>query len=282
MCKYVAGSDEVSDGNPNKHHERSKVGYFHSEKKLIELIRSETESGDVRNPITFLVEAADDIVYSLVDLEDAVKKSVVTWDQLVESIHTEVGDDKRALELALAKSYEMINCTGMSRKTRDESMAQAFRTFAISVVVPSVVQTFKWKYKEIMDGDYHGELVADCSAAALIKACKNTGKTLVYRAHEIIQLEVMGRRVIHDLMDLFWKGAEFGEKSTVATAFSGKMYKLISKNYRQVCEKALDDIRGATTSNVPERYCRLQLVVDHVAGMTDTFACNLHKMLTNA
>ena len=74
-CKYVAQSDTV-DKNQQ---EKKKHGYFASENVLVSRIRKEVGTGDFRNPLTFLVEASDDIVYSTVDLEDGVKKGVITW-----------------------------------------------------------------------------------------------------------------------------------------------------------------------------------------------------------
>ena len=85
----------------------------------------------------------------------------------------------------------------------------------------------------------------------------------------------MGRLVIHDLMDLFWEAASTCDSSSVPKTFAGKAYALLSANYRSVFEKALQ------RKEMPETYCRLQLVTDYVCGMTDTFACTLHKRLTN-
>ena len=73
-CKYIAPSHESGDkGN----HAKSKPGYFASENGVVKQIRERTGTGDARNPITYLVEAADDIVYSVADIEDAVKKGVL-------------------------------------------------------------------------------------------------------------------------------------------------------------------------------------------------------------
>lgn len=76
LCKYTAPSHKAGSKTD---HARSKPGYFASENDLIKRIRAETGTGAARNPLTFLVEAADDIVYSVADVEDAVKKGVLTW-----------------------------------------------------------------------------------------------------------------------------------------------------------------------------------------------------------
>ena len=60
---------------------KKKVGYFASEELIIDLVRNETGTGEARNPITFIVEAADDMVCSVVDLEDGVKNGVLGWER---------------------------------------------------------------------------------------------------------------------------------------------------------------------------------------------------------
>ena len=83
----------------------------------------------------------------------------------------------------------------------------------------------------------------------------------------------MGRRVIHDLMDVFWEGALEGSNNK--KGFAGKIFDLTSRNYRVVYEKAIKE------REFPEKYCSMQLMTDYICGMTDTFACTLHKRLTN-
>ena len=56
-----------------------------------------------------------------------------------------------------------------------------------------------------MAGGYHRELIDDCSAAPLIQACKELGKKFVYCFDDVLRLEIMGRYVIHDLMDICGK-----------------------------------------------------------------------------
>jgi len=68
-CKYIASASEIT----KTPHEKSKLGYFTSERDLIKDIQEETGTENVRNPITYIVESADDIAYSVVDIEDGVK-----------------------------------------------------------------------------------------------------------------------------------------------------------------------------------------------------------------
>ena len=83
----------------------------------------------------------------------------------------------------------------------------------------------------------------------------------------------MGRWVIHNLMDIFWEGASKGNNDK--KGFARKIFDLTSRNYSVVYEKAIKD------KKFPEKYCNMQLMMDYICGMTDTFACTLHKRLTN-
>ena len=83
----------------------------------------------------------------------------------------------------------------------------------------------------------------------------------------------MGRKIIWDLMDLFWEGAAPEREGT--KTFADKAFKLLSDNYRSVFLHAMKD------EKLPKSYCRLQLLTDYICGMTDTFAAALHRRLMN-
>ncbi len=302
LRKYVV----ASDGIDKRIHEKKKTGHFASEELLVDLIRHETQTGDARNPITFIVEAADDIVYSAVDLEDGIKKGVVSWKILKDELRREFNAAKSKMEekkhvdedMAAALENCFTNATKMLEKkppgvgfpgsSSDEAMAQAFRVYAIGLSVEAAIDTFENRYDEIMAGRYHGELFEDSSAVLLIKSCKKVGERHVYSAKQNLKLEIMGRRIIHDLMDVFWEGVSMSENGG---RFPGKIYSLISENYRTVFDysqkptKVLpeyDDVLKMTRNKqLPKNYSCIQLMTDYICGMTDTFASTLHKRLTN-
>ena len=286
ISKYIAPSDQIVEkGN----HEKSKPGFFASEQGLIEKIQKETGTENIKNPITFIVESADDIAYSVGDIEDGVKKGVITWDILKKKLEDEfegaLGKKEYSRSakgllrkcfkgakniLDKAKEVESIKRPG---KTRDEAMVQAFRVHVIIESAKAIQKAFKANYESIMSGEYHNELFKDSTAGALITACKRVGQEHIYCAKETLELELMGRRVIHDLMDVFWEGASKDEKDK--KSFASKIFDLTSENYRIVYDVSKND------TNLPKKYCCMQLMTDYICGMTDTFACTLHKRLTN-
>src|SRR5271166_585758 len=276
--KYTVPSHQVD--NTKTYQEKKKPGYFASEEDLVQKIRDQVATGDARNPLTYIVEASDDIVYSAVDLEDGVKKRALRWSELESALTQRLGKDhphlSKALELTIKKGGG--STPGLDR---DEALVQAFRTYAINEFVGSVDQEFRKQYELIIEGKYHGELTADCSAAAMMKACKDIARDVVYKSKEVLSIELTGRRIIQDLLNIFWEAARTGGPDTDHKTFAGKAYLIMSSNYRTVFEARLKQVREKQTV-IPEEYFRIQLACDYVAGMTDSFAASLHRKLTYA
>lgn len=271
LMKYTAVSNKTERDSD---HARSKPGYFTSEAEIVKRIREATGTGEARNPITFLVEAADDITYSVADVEDGVKKGILRWDYLESELKkSEFG--KQVLEGAdkILRAGEGSIPQGLD----DDVYASAFRTAAIGILVADARLTFRAKYEDIMNGVYKGELVKDATTAPLLTMLKKEiGQKKVYTTKSTLKLELMGREVIQDLMDLFWEGAERIEKDGAGgKSFVGKLGSLMSSNYKRVFA------RHVGSGGLPDAYYRLQLVTDYVCGMTDTFAKTLHSELKN-
>ncbi len=273
-AKYLASSD-IAGQDPLKH-ELSKAGFFKSEAEIFQLVRQETSTKGVRHPLTYLVEAADDIVYCVVDLEDGIKKEVLDWPS-VEPKLKELSGNAQIFQDACQRAREQIGPAKLGGRAYQEAMAQAFRTALISEMVPAVVRIFGKRYDSIMGGEYHNELLFDpeCDAAPVAEAAKTVLRDDLYACPDILQLEIRGRKVIHDLMDLFWEAVSKFDGGLTTKTYEGKLYLLISENYRRVFERRWRENKEHLL------YCKLQLVTDQVAGMTDTYACHLHKELSN-
>lgn len=274
--KYLATSCTVS----TTPHQMSKLGIFVSEVPVITKVRDEVGLTEfARHPVTFIVEAADDIVYSAVDLEDGIKKGVLTWEDLIEGLKVELGSHSDLLKSVIEGVEHQLVVSRPKDHIDQDAFGQAFRIQAIGNVVPHVRATFDKRLAEIEAGTYGKELVEDeaCEAAAFVRACKAVGRKWVYASKDVLRLELMGRRIIHDLMDVFWEGASQGTQNLKPKTYPGKAYRLISANYRHVFEQEIATEAGQRNSH----YHRIQLVVDYVAGMTDTFALALHKRLFN-
>lgn len=275
--KYLATSDNVGK---NGWHEFSKPGHFISEAHIVDLVRSATGTEGCRHPITYFVEAADDIVYCSVDLEDGIRRGVLSWDDVEAKLLKEADESplvKRVISAA-KKHAEPLKSEG---KAYHSALAQTFRIAAISEMAVAARNVFRLRYEDIMNGDYHEELLMDSESEArpLVQASKRILRADLYRHHDILRLEIRGRKVIHDLLSLFWQGVkdyEHAKRDEISPkTYPGKIYLLISDNYRRTFERRMEKM----TEN--PFYCKLQLITDQVVGMTDAHACQIHKLLTN-
>jgi dGTPase len=273
LCKYLAASNHADKGGV---HARSKPGYFASEQEIVQIVRRESSTGDHRHPITYLVEAADDIVYSTVDLEDGLKKDILDWTVVTR----ELGSCSLGKSVPEETDSDLAG-SDLTGKAQRDAKAVVLRTKAIGRMAHAVVDTFFEKYKLIMNGDYDGELVGDnsCNAKDLVAISKkNILKPYLYTNPAILKLEVRGRDVIHALMDQFWEAVDNLGDPILINEYWGKLYLLLSDNYRHGFKKR---IAGTEHSEREILYAKLQLITDQIAGMTDTHACKLHKDLFN-
>ena len=272
--KYAAASHEVGR---REGHIFSKLGYFASENEIVARAREQTGTQEFRNPITYLVEAADDLAYSVVDLEDGTSKGILTWRKLRTELENRLGKDNPILKEVMESTYRILRIQyGDDESQPDQSYARALRTAVIGTAITAVTTKFVNEHDEILSGSYHAEIVYDSSVKDLIKTCKKIAAEFVYRTPGNLKLELMGRHVISDLLGIFWEGARTYDGEDRAKTFPEKISALLSDNYKKVFRQA-----QKKQTHLPIEYLRLQLVTDYVCGMTDSFAVNLHRQLRN-
>jgi dGTPase len=273
-CKYVVACRDIQ---PNCH-ERSKPGFFETEHELISRIQDETGTGAARNPITYLVEAADDIVNVCIDLEDGVRKRVFRWQEMIEELERN-GAEGQASALQ-EEAQSLAGLAGMAGYGAGDVFAQAFRTVLMSRLIPAALDEFESSYDAIMAGRYGYELVNQSKLSGLYRACKRVVKKHIFSSPEVLRLEIMGRKIIHDLLDLYWEGVVQDVRDE--KGFSNKLYAIISDNYRNAFERDLHRDFPAIDPLARKQYLKLRLVCDQVAGMTDAYAVSQHKLLANS
>ena len=267
LQKYAASSDGLGELHAVK-----KPGFFQSEAELVAKVREHTDVPDgARNPLTLLMEAADDICFSVVDIEDGVKKAVTSWAAVEAAISTSAIGEKLASE---SRQYIEKHASNLSGQALEEALSQFFRVKFIAKAAEAACRRFQEIRSEIVEGRFHGELLDGTEEGELIDKCKKFARTHVYPSAETVKLELLGRRVISNLMDFFWMGAAHAGPGApdrkIREGIATRAYGLISENYRRVFEKNWG-------GGLPEEYLRLQLVTDHVCGMTDGYACRLHQ-----
>lgn len=257
-----------------------KFGYFKSEEALVEKIQDATGLRDgQRHPATYLLEAADDIIYICDDIEDGVKKGYIPWDDIYKEI-VEKFKDEKYVEL-FADINEKKPDEDLDDNDKILARVRMFRNYTQGYLLKKVINEFVDNYNDIMQGKYdekellHGEM-------PFIDHLKKkvTGK-YCFGCHEVLALELVGDRVIKTLLDIFVSaltesdGIELKEPKT----YPGKIYSLISSNFQYIAQHDYQRNRKRELSEIG-LYDKLHLTVDFISGMTDSYAVNLYKELT--
>ncbi|MBC5639281.1 MULTISPECIES: deoxyguanosinetriphosphate triphosphohydrolase [Clostridia] len=270
IIKYPISSLDKENSNLKK------IGYYKAEEKIFKEIAEDTDIWKCRNPLVYILEAADDIAYLLGDLEDAFNKKIITHDifkMKYEEFIKEEGYEEKTLEESLSfylsKNYNIAK----EEYGYEDPGEYALKSFIIKLnryLKDSVIEEFINSYDEIMDGVYEGDLISNSKANKISLFLRSISKEYVYTNEKIVANEIVGYNIIHNLLDIFVPAA-LNKEVKPYKGYDGKLYSLISKNYRFVCENNIEQ------KECSEEYSRLLLVTDFICGMTDSYAAYLYE-----
>ncbi len=237
-----------------------KFGFFTSEREGYARVAEElgiirmSEDGEplryARHPLVFLVEAADDICYEVMDIEDAHKLKILTTSEVKDAFMNFFGDERRARIRTVLEKVEDPN----------EQIAY-LRSCVIDALVSECARTFLDNEDAILEGRFDGSLLG--SIAELERegylACTRLSWKKIYRASEVVDVEVAGNRIITFLLEHLVK----------AVTQPGLNYsKLLLAKFPEQYDVA-----------APTLFGKLQAVLDHVSAMTDVYALDLYRKL---
>ena len=279
----------------NRPNEKKKFGYFASEEKLAESVRAELGLGEkVRHPATYLLEAADDIIYLCDDIEDGVKKGCIDWVSEYDLVKENLADAFKEND-PLRSLFERIDNKKVDKrltsKEQTYSRVRNFRNAVQSYLFGCAVEEFVRRYDDIMSNDYskvEGLELLECEKK-LIKELQRVTRDNCFPCDEVLKLELYGHRVITSLLDIFIPTfiAASGKELSDTRTYAGKLFKMISPNFVYVAlysntpDQGCSDVKKMSDllDNLSD-YQKIQLVVDFVTGMTDSYAVNLLHELT--
>lgn len=274
LLKYPHSSSEI---DPIKGKSYSKFGYFQAEKEIVERIKAATGIGDSRHPLTFLMEASDDIAYYAADIEDGVKKSIVPWEEeykvIKDSLHEKYsnGFDYLERQRGLAETNKVPD--------RDLVNVQNFRVWAQGEMFKACAETFMKNYDAIMNGEFDKELLEASSANDIKIVLRDIAMRYIYPCKEVLTLELVGHSVITGLLNMFIEALVTDDGNYKSKQVTGKYYHLISSNFKYIAKLDKD---GKPNKNEQKftLYDKLLLVTDFISGMTDSYAVDLYQTLS--
>lgn len=276
IVKYPAASTEI---NPDCGDIRfKKMGFFYAEQELFQKITDEAGTYGRRHPLTFILEAADDIAYSTADIEDAYKKGRISYQILLgelEQYEQQAGEEEKAcfhpLQILKAK-YQSAVERGVIHK--EEYAVQNFLVRVQSFLLDSAAAGFLDHYEEIMRGEYRYDLFEFTHAKRLILLLEDIARRYVFCSKPIYKLEIAAETVLHAHLDRLIPAVLEYDTGRTMREVDQKLIALISENYKQtyhICAKG--------KSEEERLYLRFLLVTDYICGMTDSFAKRLYQEL---
>jgi len=257
-----------------------KVGYFESEAKLINWMREQTGLCEgQRHPLTWIMEACDDIAYSVLDVDDAMKKGVISPDDVLAILDTDQNLQSLGIVHRIKTSFEKVN-TQLPRPraevARDIKIGY-IRAHLIEALIKEASEAFIEGVQPIMSMTHEIPLM---DGSSLCDALKKVAQQYAFANVGVLRMETIGAAAIDGLMSFFWKAisdrSKVDDLSSRRRSASAKYgYALISPNYLE------DAIRNANSTGKEGgiRYRELRLLTDMVSGMTDTFAIKLWRDL---
>ncbi len=237
---------------------KSKFGFFTTEEQAFRLIAEELGIKQIsdnplryaRHPLVYLVEAADDICYEIMDIEDAFKLKILSY------------EETRQLLMGYfpAEKQERMNETMKIVSDRNEQVAY-MRSNVIGLLTNECTQAFLDNEEKILDGTFDGPLIKHISQlpAEAYQRCARLAYDRIYRCRDVVDIELAGFKIVGTLMELMIDAVLSPEK-----AYSQLLINRVSSQYNM---------------RSPELFDRIQAVLDYISGMTDVFALDLYRKI---
>lgn len=247
-CASVAGHNK-------KNIYTKKYGFFQSEQSGFEKLAIEMELIKVqdlpliykRHPLVYLVEAADDICYNIIDLEDAHRLKILSYQQIEELLLPLCNDPKMPERL---KEIE-----------DDDAKITLMRAKSISTLIGLCSNVFYREQEAILNGDFNNSLmdVIEEPFLSVMKKIEAISIKKIYNYSSVVQIEVAGYKVMGGLLEEFVPAYLENDSK-----YHQKLIELIPKQF--------------LTKN-EDTYSKIQSVLDFVSGMTDIYAVELFRKI---
>lgn len=240
--------------------EKGKFGFFDSERdtflhvaESLGMIPVDNPDGYIkyaRHPLVYIMEAADDICYEIMDIEDAHKLNLLTHDEVLGHFLAFFSDEGRA------KRQET-----MARLDDPNEKVQYLRSSVIGLLVEECARTFVEHEEDILAGRFSGPLVDHISSRprAAFQDCNALSWEKIYRTGDVVDIDLAGTRIITFLVDA--------------------LVCAVRRPHLNYSRMLLSQVPRQYDIEAPTLYGKIQAALDHVSGMTDVYALDLYRKL---
>jgi dGTPase len=243
---------------PTQHISDKKFGFFQSEKEVfyevaeeLGLKEKQIEKGRSfhRHPLTYLVEAADDICYTIIDFEDGINRGFIPEDF--------------ALEYLIKLVKENINTAKYHRMVHTSDRLSYLRALAINTLIQEAVRVFVENEEQILEGEFSTALLDKSQYTAQIDDIIKISIEKVYQSSEVVEKELAGYTVIGDILGVYTE-ALIAKKEGKASAYHKLVLRTLPLQYQ---------------STEGSHYQVLLNTCSFVASLSDSAAVQLHQRM---
>ena len=236
-----------------------KYGFFQDDKKFFKEVaetlglKSNSVNGELRytrHPLAFLVEAADDICYTIIDFEDGINLGLISEDVALEYLGGIISDK--------------INTYKYSKLQTKEERIAYLRALAIGALIQDATDIFLQNEDAILAGEFHQSLLYDSKYRHQITDVIDCSVERIYQSDEVVEKEVSGYVVLQHLLDIFFT-AIINQENGRETSFDKLLLKKLPEKYRKN-GSLYDKVMGITC---------------YIASLTDSNAVELHLKTAN-
>ncbi|MBT8380160.1 MAG: deoxyguanosinetriphosphate triphosphohydrolase [Ignavibacteria bacterium] len=234
-----------------------KYGFFQTEKELFKIVANECSLKHInennhfiwcRHPLAYIVEAADDICYRIMDLEDGFRLGLISFKETEELLQPLVTASK-------INYYD----------EKDEKDKVGYlRAVAIRELVTEIANAFLCEEKNMLEGKFESDLISVINSGQVLKTIKDVSVEKIYNYRSVVEREVAGYKVLGGLLDTFTHAYNEAYIGNISNR-NRTIFNLLPK---RITDEIPDDI-----------YKRLLWIIDFVSGMTDSFAVSLFRKI---
>lgn len=269
-----------------------KPGFYLSEREFIADLRAATGLEEHhRYPLTYIMEAADDISYCIADLDDAVEKAIFNVDRLYEYLEQTWGTVKPGDAFSRTVGYAWKDAATKKMRSKSDQFFMSLRVNVQNVLVAYAVKRFIENIEAIYAGNFNHALLEDeGEEGRLLAMFKTVARRQVFNHSEVEQLELQGYRVIKGLLDIYQPlmALSYEDFTTLMKddylprhPIETRLFHKLSGKQRRAYQYKMRSlqIEHKYQRLLWERYYRSRLLQDYISGMTDLYAWDEYRRL---
>jgi dGTPase len=255
---FIKYPKESLPKKPSSHIADKKYGCFQSEKEsFLDIVEDlgllkKSKTDDIsyhRHPLTFLVEAADDICYTIIDFEDGINLGLI--------------EEEFALEYLIKLVKNTIDIKKYHSLQFKKDRVSYLRALAINTLINEAVDIFLANESAILKGSFSSSLLDKCAYEAQINDIINISVSKIYKSQEVVEKEVAGYKIIADLLDIFVTAINNHQTGTLSN-YDALLLNLLPKEFMISSES---------------KYERIMSICTYVSRMSDSYAIKIHKKI---